>query len=215
MNDKNWLNETRKAIEAAHDRPMSDDEVHAVFSLLEKVAGLLAADRLELERRRQILQRFPDGCRFTLAGYSCAICEHPAVQDEAWLDSYGLKCATCQANIDRGEVPPWLGGRRDDWYSGPELEALFRLRAPTIQQWCSRKWLRPRTIRTDEGKRHLQVFLLSEHKGFLPPKALLQPRLISVRSGEQVSWSLQPWYVATDPRLTLVGFRIKRYLDWL
>jgi len=215
MNEETWLNRTRQALEAAHGRPISDAEVQAVWTLLQQIAGLTASHQLENERRTELLRRFPEGCRFTLSGYSCAICGLPAIPDEAWLDAFGVRCATCQVAVERGDIPPWLGARREAWYSGPELEVLFRLTTREIRQLGNQKVLRSRTIRTLDGKPHLQAFLVQEHKGILPPKALLQPKVVHQTTTEGPCLALQPWYEATDPRLTLAGFRIKRYLSWL
>jgi hypothetical protein len=170
---KHLLAQTKTALGKAHQRPITDGEAQAVLDLLEKLADIQVEILLEEQRRGRLLQESPNGFCYDKPGYCCTICGPPATGRDLWYDKYGLKCHICQDSIGRGEIPPWLGQRRDEWYSSAELEMYFHETPKIIRELIKKGRLIPRNITVDGKKHHLQVFLVEDNETLLPRKDML------------------------------------------
>ncbi len=165
-------------------------------------------------RREQKLKEFPKGFLLDDA-YSCSICGQTTRKNEAWYDKYGIKCLICQKGINRKEIPPSLAKHKDSWYSKLDMEMRFNLKTPTLRKWIRDGILKARSITNDEGRIHVQLFLVKDNKGFLPPKKLTESHCVQEnRDGGRWIHS-EPWYRFVDPFEHLKGYKIMDYLQWV
>jgi hypothetical protein len=213
MNKKEkGLNELRRNLEQEYGREVSWAEIEKIENFLRNMAKITVSGLLEDQRRQEMLKEAPGGFHLDKEGYSCSICGRPAFGQKSWFDEYGLKCAICQEAIKQREVPAWLGQRKDDWYSACQLEMFFCLRGTVLRQWIKKGMLHPRTIRDEKNRVHLQLFIIDENKNMLPPKDLLEGRMIKEVVEGREEYVFAPWYWFVDAKEHLKGYGIADYL---
>jgi hypothetical protein len=163
--------------------------------------------------RAEKLKANPNGFHLDGAGYTCAICGHSTPEGDNWYDQWGIKCLVCQKAIDEGEIPAFTARDRGSWYTKYDLESAFNIKGPALRSWLKAGVIKARTI-TRYGKGiHMQLFLVKDNKGFLPPKKLVQSRMIKeIKDGAE--WiHTEPWYRFVDPRKHLKKYKIMEYLN--
>jgi hypothetical protein len=168
-------------------------------------------EKIKAER----LKANPKGFHLDGAGYTCFICGNGTLEGDNWYDEYGIKCLICQKAIDDGEIPASLAKDKESWYSKHEIESRFNLKSPTIKKWVKDGILKARTVtRYGEGV-HVQLFLIEDNKGFLPPKELTESQGVTeIKDGKQWFHS-EPWYRFVDPWKHLKGYKIMDHLQWV
>lgn len=211
---------------------LSDDYIQKLKKLMEKKSGkevtygeaeeagrnlvglfeVLYRGHLEDQRRKKKLEEYPKGFVLDGVGYSCFICGGGTQAGENWYDKYGIKCRTCQDAIDRKEIPPSLAKYKEGWYSKYELERSFNLKSPDIKRWIAKGLLKARTVTRDGKRTHVQLFLIKDNKGFLPPKKMVESQLVKIEKEDGTWYRPEPWYKFVDPYEHLKGYKIMEYL---
>jgi hypothetical protein len=202
------LKDLKDSLEKEHGRTISDPELEKVESFLRTLAKLQVSVFLEDERRQAKLRESPGGFHMDEPGYSCSICGGQASGENSWFDEYGLKCGYCQGGINRGEIPAWLGQRKEEWYSGTELEMYFNLKGAMLRKWIKKGLLVGRTVTAERKGRSLQVFLIAENNKMLPPKELLKGGTVKEVVNGREEYVFAPWYWFVDPKEHLKGYGI-------
>lgn len=191
---------------------LSDTEAckvaHNLYGFVRSVVDYWQED----EARQRKLKEFPKGFKLDGIGYTCAICGTGTQENENWYDKYGIKCAICQKAINRREIPPSLAKNKDSWYSQYDMKEYFNLKVPTLRSWAKRGVLKARTVMYDGKHPYIQVFLIRDNKGMLPPKNLVESRLVKETKDGKDWYHSEPWYRFVDPREHLKGYGIMDYL---
>lgn len=205
------LSDYKELFKKEYGKELTDQEVfEGAHNLLGLVEILYDGHLKELSRKKK-LESFPKG--FHLEGsYSCHICGNSMTNEQTWYDKNGMECMTCQKGINRKEIPTSVARDSDSWYSKYDLERDFCLKGAVLKSWIKSGILKVRTITNDSGRVHIQLFLIKDNKGFLPPKKLVESRLVKeVRDGQDWYHS-EPWYKFGDPYKHLKGYKIMDYL---
>lgn len=58
----------------------------------------------------------------------------------------------------------------------------------------------------------MQIFLLCDNKGFLPPKKLTEPQMVREEKEGKTWHHLEPWYRFVDPFEHLKGYAIMDHM---
>jgi len=179
---------------------------------LEQLAKLGKEFKEQEDSWQEKLKQNPKGFILDGIGRTCAICRNPSREDGSWYDKWGIKCLVCQKAIDEGEIPPSLAKEEDSWYRKFDLEHYFNLTPPAIRKWIKEGILKARTVSYYGKGVHVELFLLKDNKGFLPPKKLLKSHSVSeVKDGK--TWThMEPWYRFVDPFKHLAGYKIMDYM---
>lgn len=208
---EHYIREIKEILEKEHGKEFTWEEATEAQSTLSALAEICFELWQEDERRKEKLLKFPKGFVIDDAGYTCFICNN--ITSKSWFDKYGLKCSICQGAINRKEIPAQLAKDRDCWYSKDEIRERFNLKNVTINSWIKKGILKARTA-TRNGKRiHLQLFLIRENIGTLPPKKLTEPHMIYEERDGQMYFYSEPWYRFVDPYKHLKEYKIMDYLQ--
>lgn len=212
---KKILNKIKATLEKQHGREFTSDEVSSVATLLSRLAELALDVAKEDHRRQQLLKGSPDGFHLDKPGYTCLICGWPASGKDSWFDKYdkyGLKCMTCQKAVNDKIIPGSVAKDKESWYTKFDLERYFNLKGAFLRRLIKQGTLKDRVIPGLTTKVHLQLFLIGDNKEVLPPKEILESRIITVTEGDQQYYTQEPWYFSNDPAEHLKGFKILDYL---
>lgn len=167
----------------------------------------------EDKRREKKLEEFPNGFILDSHGYTCAICHNGTAMGQNWYDKYGIKCTICQEAINKKEIPPSLAKNRDSWYSSLDLQSSFNVDRHGLNRWIKQGIIKARTVSYNGKGVHCLLFLIKDNKGFLPPKKLVDSKLVSEtdKDGKTYHHS-EPWYKFVDPHEYLKGYKIMDHL---
>jgi hypothetical protein len=181
-----------------------------------KMFAQIALDiAFEDHERQQHLKESPGGFHLEKDGYSCRICHGSASGKNSWFDEHGLKCINCQQAINQQIIPLSVATDKESWYTHFELELAFNLTPPVLRRWEKKGLLISRTIGGNGKRTHLKLFMISDNKSMLPPKALVDSKpVIEVIDGKEWN-SSRPWYQFVDPYQHLKGYKILDYLDFI
>jgi hypothetical protein len=204
------IREIKKILEKQHGREFTWEEAAETQSGLATLAEICFELWQEDERRKDKLLKFPKGFAIDDTSHMCIICKN--ITSKSWFDKYGLKCSICQGAVDRKEIPAHLAKDGDCWYSRDEMRERFNLKNVTINAWIKKGILKARTVTRDSKRIHLQLFLIRENKGTLPPKKLTEPHMIHEERDGQIYFHSEPWYRFVDPYKHLKGYKIMDYL---
>lgn len=163
-------------------------------------------------RRKKKLEEFPKGFKLDGVGYTCFICGSGTQAGENWYDKYGIKCTICQGAINRNEIPASLAKNRDAWYSQYDLERAFNIKGATLRRWIKNGTLRSRTVTHDGKCVHINLFLIKDNKETLPPKKMVEGRMVKETKDGTDWFHMEPWYRFVDPHKHLKGYRIMDHL---
>ncbi len=187
----------------------ASDGANRMLGLIE----LLMKFKVEEDARKEKLKEFPKGFELGGRGRTCFICKDSNYGDGTnWYDKYGLKCMSCQASIDRGEIDPELIKDDKDWYSKYDLESIFNLKAPTLRSWVKQGILKERSLMGFGNRAHVRLYLIADNKDFLPPKYMVKPEIVRYEKDDKVYSTLEPWYKFVDPHEHLKGYKIMDYV---
>jgi hypothetical protein len=210
---KDLVQKTKKLMEEKSGKEVSEEEAEQATEQLARLAELLFDCWREDKRREKKLEEFPNGYTLDGVGYSCAICGSGTPKDGNWYDRWGIKCLICQGAINRKELPPSLAKSRDAWYTKFELERSFNLTTPVLKKWIKDDIIKVRNVMNENGRVHIQLFLLKDNKDFLPPKKMVESRSVSEEKDGQTWFRSYPWYRFVDPFEHLKGYRIMEYMQ--
>jgi hypothetical protein len=208
QNDNEHIQRMKDILEKEHGREFTWQEAAAASDNLTQFASVLLDIAMEEDRRKRKLKDSPKGFHLNGEGYTCFVCGYSASNEDSWYDKYGIKCMTCQRAIDRKEIPASIAKNRESWYSKCDLEHAFNIKPPVLRRWVEAGLLKPRHV-TNNGRVHLQLFLIKDNKDVLPPKDLVKDQALKV--GEN-SFRMEPWYRFVDPWKHLKGYEIMNYM---
>lgn len=178
------------------------------------LANVLYDCYVKEKQREAKLQEFPKGYVLEKTGHTCAICWGSTREGENWYDKWGIKCNTCQGAINRKEIPPSLAKFRDSRYSKWDLERSFNLTTPVLNRWIKEGIIKARTVKTETGRVHAQLFLIRDNKDFLPPKKMVESKMVRFEKDGQTWHRSEPWYRFVDPFEYLKNFKIVDYMQY-
>lgn len=118
--------------------------------------------------RKQKLKDSPKGFPIDDDGtYSCFICHESISTANGWYDKYGLKCLTCQRAVDRKIIPAIVFKNRKAWFTDWELQSKLNLHSSTIRKLVKENKIKPREVKTEDGRTHYRIYLFKENQEFL------------------------------------------------
>ncbi len=207
--DKKIL-EIKTALEKEHGREFSWEESQKALHDLETFAHII----LELMDREKILHDkliiYPKGFHLEEQTGACVICGRHAAEENSWYDKHGIKCMPCQKALNAKIIPAGIIKNKESWYSALDMETYFNIEGALLKKCIREGLFRDRVILNDSGKIHCQLFLMRDNKGVLPPKKMLQSRIVDVeRNGEQYQ-TQEYWYESVDVALArkLMNYKI-------
>ena len=211
LSDKT-IQEFKDIMEKEYDKEVSWEEAsEGAYNLL-RLGEILLDGAIEDQQRQKKLEESPKGFHLEGNGYTCFICGNSASKEDTWYDKYGIKCMTCQKAINRRDIPASLAKNKDSWYSRWEIERSFNVKAPTLRRWVKEGILKARTVRRSDKRPHVQLFLIKDNKDTLPPKKMVESKMVRVEGAEN-SYRMEPWYRFVDPHEHLKGYKIMDYLQ--
>lgn len=179
----------------------------------EQLGKLVNEFKEEEKRRAEKLIANPKGFHLDGVGYRCAICHnHTTEEGDNWYDEYGIKCLVCQKAIDEGEIPASLAKDEESWYSTYDLDHYFNLKHMTLKKWIKEGIIKQRIVSRYGQGVHVELFLIEDNKGFLPPKEMLKSHSVEeIKDGKTWSHS-EPWYQFVDPMEYLRNYGIIKHM---
>ena len=197
---KETIQELKRIIEVQHGREFTWEEATKAAWDMRMFAQIALKVGKEEWERQEKLKEFPKGYELDAPG-NCHLCGKSVSEEKAWYDKYGIKCMTCQVAINKKIIPGSLTKNRESWYSKYELESYFNIRGALLNKYLKQGILKDRIIPGKEKKVHLQLFLIKDNKGILPPKKILRSRTVKVlRNGDEY-YTSEHWYEFIDEKL--------------
>lgn len=188
------LKETRILLEKQHSRSFSEEEVSDAAGFVYFLAETALEQALEQAEWDEKLTEFPQGYHLQKGGV-CRICRDHVKGEDCWYDQYGLKCMLCKQAIYWKIIPAAIAQDDELYYSETGLVIYFNLEGKVLNQWIKDGLLKARTILKKDGKKkHYRIFLLSDNKGFLPPKKMFRTGWIEETVDGQIQRVSYPWY---------------------
>ena len=200
-------------IRYTYKKPENEEGVRMQKMALDQAFDVLFKEIGKDRILKKKLDEFPGGFQFDGDGYACHICEH-SKSSVYWYDKYGVKCLTCQAAIDRKEIPASLAKDRDSWYSAVDLEIFFNANGQTIKKWIKKGVMKVRTIINDDNSVRAQLFLIEDNKDVLPPKNLVKSQTVKEVEDGQEWYCSKYWYEMFNPYKHLKGYKILDHLTF-
>ena len=203
------LGELKIALEKQHGREFTDEEVLAAHWDLQKLAHIMYEVVSEQMRREELLKEHPKGFHLEDGG-TCAICGNYASGENSWFDKDGVKCMPCQRAINEKIIPASVIKKKDSWYSKQDLQHYFNIKGADLSRYIKLSILKDRIIKGETKKVHLQMFLMKDNKGVLPPKSLLKSRTVEIIHKGEPYLTQEEWYEYGDAKLIkrLAKYRI-------
>lgn len=164
------------------------------------------------QRRKKKLEEFPKGFHLEGVGYTCSVCRDSISNEETWYDKYGIKCLVCQKAIDKKIIPVTVAKNSESWYSKYDLESYFNIDRHAINRFIKAGILKPCIIPNPSGRPHAYVFLIKDNKDTLPPKKLIESRMVKEIIDGKDWFRMEPWYKFDDPHEALKDYKIMNYL---
>jgi len=196
-----------------HGTDVTEEEAEKVLDFVYKMAPIAIKHAMRQLRRDNKLKLYPKGYPLSGKGYTCWLCHHGG-DGRMWYDRFGLKCMLCQQAVDQGIVPGEITQDDTLFYSEFDLGHYFSLKGKALREWIKKGLLKPKTITREDGKgKHYQVFLMSDHEGFLPPIKMMRIGgwIEDEEDGKQFYRTSQ-WYEYVDPFEYLKGYGIMEYM---
>lgn len=207
------IQEMKDLLEKEKGREFTWKEAAEAAHNLAGLAEILFDSYKEDCRRKKKLEENPKGFKLDGVGYTCFICGSGTQAGENWYDKWGIKCTICQNAINRKEIPPTLAKNKDSWYTKYELERSFNLKGPALRKWIKEGIIKARTV-TNNGKGvHVQLFLIKDNEGFLPPKKMVESHVVKEEKDGKEWYSMHPWYHFVDPFEHLKGYKIMEHMQ--
>jgi hypothetical protein len=194
------IQEIKDILEKEHGREFTWQEASAAIHTLERLAEI-ALDTVEKENKhKEKLKEYPKGYQLEDGG-TCEICRTHVQKEKTWYDINGLKCIDCQKAINDKIIPASISKDKESWYSKTELHSFFNIKGSDLNKYIKAAILKDRVVMGEGKKIHLQVFLLKDNKGVLPPKKLLKSRIVKVMRNNEEYYTHEQWYEFVDEKL--------------
>lgn len=203
------IKKLKESLEKQHGRKFTWEETSEAYWGLKKIVDI-AMHIAPIEfKKQELLKEFPKGFHLEEGG-SCVICGSHVAKKMSWYDKYGLKCINCQKAINEKIIPVSIIKNSDTWYSRYELATYFNLKGADLNKCIKQSFLQVRTILNEKNKIHFQVFLIKDNKNVLPPKKLLESRMVKIILKGEPNYTQQQWYEFADEKLIkkLAKYRI-------
>jgi hypothetical protein len=208
------IQEMSELLKKVHGREFSWNESRKAVQDIKVLAEIVSEIIAKEWNLQEKLKEFPKGYHLDESYHRCVICGGCANGENSWYDKYGIKCMICQMAINKKIIPAIVAKNKESWYSEYEMESNFNIRGTLLNKYIKQGIIKVRAILTTQNKLHLRLFLLRDNKDVLPPKKLLQSRVITVdRNGVEYQ-TLQYWYEYMDTKLAqkLAKYKIINYL---
>ncbi|MFA6158352.1 MAG: hypothetical protein WC763_01875 [Candidatus Paceibacterota bacterium] len=179
---------------------------------MERASAFIEEFKKKEDARAERLRQNPKGFHLEGAGYTCFVCGDHTPEGDNWYDEHGIKCLVCQKAVDGGEIPASLASDKGSWYSKFDLEYYFNVKGQTLRKWLRDGIIRARTVSKYGEGVHVELFLLEDNKGFLPPKDLVESKSVRQRKDGKDWTTVEKWYRLVDPREHLKGYGIMEHL---
>jgi hypothetical protein len=187
------------------------DSARRLMNLVELMYKIESKDR----ERKEKLKDYPKGFYIEGEGYSCAICGQRISNEETWYDKWGIKCLVCQKAIDKKIVPGSIIKNKESWYSEFDLEYYFNMNHHVRKRYVKEGVLKARIIKNNGGV-HTHVFLIKDNKDTLPPKKMVESKLVKEERDGKTYYRSEEWYkFVKDPIKALGGYKIANYLKFM
>jgi hypothetical protein len=199
MKSKQQLKKLKALLEKEHGRAITEDElIKSHWFAQELGRALNDSSRIGYFHKKK-LEDNPKGFH-TEGNFTCLVCGLPAVNENSWYDKDGIKCMPCQKALDERVIPKSVINNKDNWYSVHDLERYFNMDYADLTKYVKSGLLKKRIVPSGGRKPHLELFLLKDNKGVLPPKKLLPTKLVKVmRDGEEWFTRVE-WYELIDDK---------------
>ncbi len=191
------IQEIKATLEKQHGREFSEEEARDALWDLRRLAHIMYEAFSEDMRRKELLTQNPKGFHLEEGG-TCKVCDNYATKENSWFDKNGVKCMQCQRAIDEKTIPTSVIEKKDSWYSRRDLEHYFNIKGADLSRYIKHSILKDRIIKGETKKVHLQLFLIKDNKGVLPPKSLLKSRTVEVIHKGAPYMTQEEWYEYAD-----------------
>ncbi|WP_214072604.1 helix-turn-helix transcriptional regulator [Mucilaginibacter sp. dw_454] len=194
---------------------LSEEDAEKISDFMYQMAQISLKQAMRQVRRDNKLERYPKGYPLSGKSFTCWLCHHGG-DGRMWYDRFGLKCMPCQHAVEQGIVPGEITQDDTLFYSEFDLEHYFSLKGKALREWIKKGLLKPRTITRENGKsKHYQVFLMSEHEGFLPPIKMMRiGGLVEDEEDGKKFYRSSQWYEHVDPFEYLKDYGIIKYMKY-
>ncbi len=180
-----FKNDARKA-----GKEISDEEAQRMGHSLIQFADLMWDCWREDSIRKQKLKQHPDG--YPVDGnYSCTLCGDSINPSTGWYDKYGSKCLLCQSALDKGQIPTFVFVNRDSYYPTWKLTHDLNIKTPTLRKFVKEAKLFARTIFTEAGRIHTQIFLKKENPDLIEKFNPIRKSYNRHREKLSIKWAKQ------------------------
>lgn len=187
-------------LEKEHGREFTWEEATKAMRDIENLARIAFNIATEELKRQERLKEFPKGFHLNNGG-PCLICGNRTSEENSWFDKYGLKCMVCQKAINAKIIPSSIAKNEESWYSTSDLGSYFNIRGADLNRYVKQSILKSRIILGEGKKVHLQLFLMKDNIGVLPPKKLLQSRIVKIMHKGEEYQTQEYWYEFIDHKL--------------
>ncbi len=195
------IQEMSELLKNQHGREFSWDESRKAVRDIQVLAEIISVIIEKEWNLQEKLKEFPKGYHLDESYYRCEICGGCAKGENSWYDKYGIKCMICQLAINKKIIPAIIAKNKESWYSEYEMESNFNIQGTLLNKYIKQGIFKVRSILNTQNKLHLRLFLLRDNKDVLPPKKLLQSRVITVDRNCVEYQTLQYWYEYVDTKL--------------
>lgn len=203
------IQEIKSNLEKQHGREFSEDEARTALWDLRRLAHIMYEAFNVDCKWKELLEQNPKGFHLEDGG-TCEICRDHTSGENSWFDKHGVKCMPCQRAINEKVIPTSVIKKKDSWYSKRDLEHYFNIKGADLSRYIKQSVLKDRIIKGETKKVHLQLFLMKDNKGVLPPKNLLKSRTVEIIHKGEPYLTQEEWYEYGDIKLLkrLAKYRI-------
>lgn len=162
---KERIDELKEIHKKETGKELNDQEAYDVAHNLVGFVDLiweLSQKQARLDRR---LKKEPEGFRVD-GNYSCLICHNSITEVDGWYHWGGPRCIICHKAIKDGIIPTFVLEGRDSYFSKWGLEK-FGIKPQSVKKYIREGKLKPRTVLSEDGKIHTQIFLKKENPEFI------------------------------------------------
>ncbi len=192
------IQKIKDILEKEHGREFTWEEATKAMWSLQRFVEIASDIASEECRMQEMLKKHPKGFHFDQIGSCCKLCDKPTSNENSWFDKNGLKCMTCQKAIDSKIIPISVVKNKESWYSKYDLDFYFNIGNSDLKKILKRGLLKDRIIFSDGKKVHLQLFLIQDNKSVLPPKKLLESRIVKIIKDGEEYYTQEFWYEFID-----------------
>lgn len=162
------LTEFKELMKKEHGVEYTDAQTHEAATNLLGLFEVLYEVAKKDFFRKQKLKDSPKGFPIDDDGtYTCFICHENITTANGWYDKYGLKCMNCQRAVEKKIIPAIVFKNRKAWFTDWELQSKLNLHSSTIRKLVKENKIRPREIKTEEGRIHYRIYMVKENVDFL------------------------------------------------